>query len=287
MYINLTGERNIKLYIYDGRPLKNVHMGDRITFDLTTEPMILTSILNGSVVDTHEREATVALYQGKPVGVLFWGYDALSMFAQYGIYFRITGVMTGMYKKGIPDFELNLPTSWELNIYADECRYYGGIFPYEDFLENPPIEVHVSGSVWHDPRNADEYDLINPSLELIPIPGTKRVPLIAIKDGEITVAEVPGRNPAYQDLKSLLNRSFARVSVARRIANEPDKHYYYYVTFYFPRNVQPFKTIEPLRPTEQHQLDGIQHTRQQSQAQHYAKNKKPSVFQQFIDRFKS
>ena len=112
--IILDGQEEKTVYVYDGKPLKNIREGSEFYLEVTPEDAVMQSSATGSVVDTKEHELAAVTYNGKLVGTLSGYYGFLKFYTRRGRRVAIKVKCTGMYMRGIPNIVAMMPPYAEM-----------------------------------------------------------------------------------------------------------------------------------------------------------------------------
>lgn len=114
-HIHLEGSRSVKIYVYDGKPLKGVKKGDVITLDAIGGVVFMESTLTGTLASNTDGWNTALGYKGQKIGFTSGACGVINELLERGHTVSISAHCNGMYAKGIPDLEAMLPPQKELN----------------------------------------------------------------------------------------------------------------------------------------------------------------------------
>ena len=114
--IHIEGDyRAAQVYVYDGAPLKGVKRGDRIILSAVKGNITMESTLTGTVWSSREGGDVPLAYKGKLIGFTPGAQEVVRELLKRGHTVSLTAECSGMYAKGIPDLEVLLPSTKELN----------------------------------------------------------------------------------------------------------------------------------------------------------------------------
>lgn len=217
-------ERNV--YVYYGKPLRKIRIGDVFDAEVVTKPVRLKSELTGGVWDTTDNGVALA-YKGKIFGATSILGNTFKDIAKLGYKITVSCKMTGWYAEGIPDIIMTIIDPEEIFAWVDACKNLGRDVRFEDRhaaeyeaaasaehvrfalsrecgRELPAgvdgCHVFIADDKWAGRRNGGVFP-VEVSTELVPTPhGSQAKPhVVVVADGAI-VADIGARNMQYVTL---------------------------------------------------------------------------------------
>lgn len=222
-----SGDCERRVYVYCGKPLKRLRVGNTFTADVVTKRVRLVSDLTGGVWDTKDEGVALA-YNGKVFGATSVLDSTFKELAELGYKIAVSCKMTGWYSDGIPEIVMMIDDPEEIFKWRDACKGLGYEISFDE-RNSPECEDAVSaererfglskacgkelpagveGEViyfdttkWNGRKKGNGRYSLDISTELIPTPsGSSAKPHIAILSSGRKVAEVSARNQQYKTL---------------------------------------------------------------------------------------
>lgn len=141
-FIKLEGEKELRVYTYDSRPLKGVLIGQPFYSEIDCDkPIRLQSTLNGNVYDSARDGGIVLSRGGVPFGVV-WSYeDIFRRVMGKGYSFDLKVMLTGIYEAHIPTAIALVPRYKNLEAWIDCCDAIGKDMTFAEWEASDRIAI--------------------------------------------------------------------------------------------------------------------------------------------------
>lgn len=216
------------VYVYDGRPLKNVRKGSAFYLDVVPYDLVIESKETGTVCDTAEWGNLPLAYDGYVVGAISYATEELKEAMASGLSIRLKVRRDGTYMPGIPELTALLPQQSAVKGWWNHRKLSGRDVPFDkDSIEKfeelaqiakdharlekafgmklpsgcPFVTLFVEDKVWRGPTENTSLSVVKIETELVPTPkGSSAKPHIAVYCNGVLAADVSARSTRYAAL---------------------------------------------------------------------------------------
>ena len=226
-YLDVGGNHERTVYVYDGRPLANVQIGQTIPIETYCGDCRMRSIYTGAEWDSTEMGDAVVMYKDQIIGFTTIPREKVLEAAKLGYAFRFKAKCIGMLEgyDGIKEIKAITPSPFYLHGLvpgAEDDRplrdreYY---FYYNEYDEEDYANIAIR----------DEWAFPNAKIEMIPTPPKSSAkPHIGVYSSDgMLISEVAAKNGYYSSLIEFMN-SYSNFSVkaTRRKSDINDAIFY-------------------------------------------------------------
>lgn len=224
-YLDIDGEFETTIFVYDGTPLKKIKKGEEFYVDVEGADFVLESKATGTSFDTKECGTAVS-YNGKVFGSLGSKLWDLKYAVRAGWSIRVKAKRTGTYMRGIPSIVSLTADPSDICVWCDAQAKSKDLIPFtadnvEKIIEkrrarkrrdklsemtgtkisrvDDAFTLYVSSDKWLGPKKkSKKFDM---RAEMMPAKeGSSAKPHIMIYDGDQALAECSARNSCYETL---------------------------------------------------------------------------------------
>lgn len=225
--IELDGDYENRIYVYNTEPLKGVRKGQTITVDIYRGDATLYSKHSGNTASSNEYDDVVVMYNNEPIGFAAFSRDKTINAAQMGYQFRMKAKCYGMLKDypGVKEMKLIAPKPFYLVDWIPGAQDDRPIWEKDEYIRISESEPEIIKNL----ALKDKWVFLDAKMKYMPVEkGSQAKPHIGIfSNDEMLIAELDARRSDYKRLSDYMTTySEFTVKATRKKSSFNDSSFY-------------------------------------------------------------